>query len=159
MTYLLCGARRRRSEAFVRYCKMMGVLKQCAAVILVNERGQVLFVFQERGRYGFPGGVVDVGETPPMAAFREAKEEANVEVGLEYIVGTYFLRGGGLPDIFATVYKGCIRSGTLKPDGREIIRLAWRDPRHPPTPLLSDAKAALPDFLAGRRGAVRDYWR
>ena len=102
---------------------------------------------------------MDVGETPAAAAIREAKEEANVEVDLGHVVGTYFLRGGGLPDIFATVYKGYIRSGTLKPDGREIIRLIWCDPNDPPTPLLPDAKAPLPDFLAGRRGVVRDYWR
>ncbi len=137
----------------------MKKIKQCASVILTDERGQVLFVHQEQGTYGFPGGVVDVGETPPIAAVREAKEEANVEVGLEHIIGTYFLRGGGLPNIFATVYKGCIRSGTPEPDGREIIRLEWRDPHEPPTPLLSDAKAALPDFLAGRSSVVRDYWR
>ena len=137
----------------------MKVLRRCASVILTNERGQVLFVYQERGCYGFPGGVVDAGETPPAAAIREAKEEVSVEVGPEHIVGTYFLRDGGLPDIFATVYKGYIRSGTPEPDGREITRLEWRDPQHPPTPLLSDARAALPDFLSGQRGVVRDYWR
>lgn len=135
------------------------VLRQCASVILTNELGQVLFVYQERGRYGFPGGVVDAGETSPTAAIRESKEEVNVDVGLEHIVGTYFLRGGGLPDIFATVYKGYIRSGIPEPDGREIIRFEWRDPQDPPTPLLSDARAALPDFLSGQRGVVRDYWR
>ena len=137
----------------------MKTLRQCASVILTNDAGHVLFVYQEQGRYGFPGGVLDVGETPAMAATREAREEANVEVGLGYIIGTYFLRGGGLPDVFATVYRGYILSGTLKLDGREIVRLGWCDPRDPPTPLLSDAKAALPDFLAGRRGVVRDYWR
>ena len=102
---------------------------------------------------------MDVGETPPIAAVREAKEEAGVEVGLEFIVGTYFLRGGGLPDIFATVYKGRVHSGKFEPDGQEIIRLEWRDPRDPPTPLLPDAKAALPDFLVRRRGVVKEYWR
>ena len=139
--------------------EIMEALKQCASVILTDDSEQILFVYQERQRYGFPGGVVDLGETPPQAAVREAKEEVNVEVSLEYLVGTYLLRGGGLPDIFASVYKGRILSGEPKTDGHEILRVDWLEPHTPPIPLLPDAAAALPDFLAGKKGVVKDFWR
>lgn len=133
---------------------------QCASVLLTDERGRVLFVLQKRGRYGFPGGVVDLGETPPVAAVREVKEETGLEVALEYVIGTYLLRGGGRPDLFASVYKGQVLGGVPGvADAEEIVRLEWLSPESPPTPLLSDAAASLPDFLAGRRGVVRVYWR
>jgi len=138
----------------------MEPFRQCAAVLLEDERGRVLFVYQRRGRYGLPGGVVDHGETPPMAAVREAKEETGLKVALEYVIDTYLLRGGGQPDLFASVYRGQVLGGELgAADAQEILSVDWFDPRNPPTPLLPDAVAALPDFLKGEKGVVQDYWR
>ncbi len=34
--------------------------------------------FRDDGRFGFPGGIVEDGETPAAAATREAFEEVNV---------------------------------------------------------------------------------
>ena len=68
---------------------------RCAAAILTNVEGRVLLLWQPRGLYGLPGGVVEPGETPPQAAVREVREEIGVEIGLEYLVGTYHLSGGG----------------------------------------------------------------
>jgi 8-oxo-dGTP diphosphatase len=134
--------------------------RQCAAVIIQNARGEILFLEQQNGVYGIPGGIVDSGETPPMAAIREAFEEAQVEVKLEYIIGTYLLTGGGWPDIFATVYKAEITRGTPRAgDTNEIKSVLWRDPSALPSPLVSDAEAAIQDLLAGKRGVVRTYQR
>ena len=88
----------------------MDAFRQCAEVILTDDRGRVL-LWQPRQSYGLPGGVVEPHETPPMAAVREAKEEIGVEVALTYLVGSYHLRGGGWPDIFASVYRARIASG------------------------------------------------
>lgn len=55
----------------------------CADVAVVNG-SQVLLI--KRGnppnvdKWGLPGGVIEVGEPPDVAAARELKEEANVEV-------------------------------------------------------------------------------
>ena len=43
---------------------------------IFNEKGEVLL--QRRGdtnKWGFPGGAIELGETPEMAAIREAKED------------------------------------------------------------------------------------
>lgn len=45
-----------------------------------NEKGELLL--QKRGdsnKWGFPGGAVELGETPEMAAIREVKEDGNYE--------------------------------------------------------------------------------
>lgn len=138
----------------------MEPFRQCAAVILKGDRGRVLLLWQPRQSYGLPGGVVEPHETPPMAAVREAEEEIGVEVALEYLVGTYHLRGGGRPDIFASVYKARIISGEpYAADPNEVLRLEWFDPDKLPSALMTDARAAIPDFRAGKRGVVREVWR
>ncbi len=134
----------------------MKPFRQCAAVILTDDRNRTLLLWQPRQSYGLPGGVVEPHETPPQAAVREAREEIGVEVSLEYLVGTYHLRGGGWPDIFASVYKGVVVAG--KPhvaDPNEVEKLEWFGSGQLPSVLMTDARAAIPDFYAGRRGVVR----
>jgi 8-oxo-dGTP diphosphatase len=134
--------------------------RQCAAVIIEDDKGNILFLEQTKGRYGIPGGIVDPGETPLMAAIREALEEACIEVELEYIIGTYLLTGGGWPDIFSTVYKArSVRGTPISGDPNEITGILWRSPYNLPSPLVSDAEAAIQDLLTGKRGVVRTYQR
>jgi 8-oxo-dGTP diphosphatase len=134
--------------------------RQAASVIIQNDKGEILFLEQTKGRYGIPGGIVDPGETPPIAAIREAFEEARIEVELEYIIGTYLLTGGGWPDIFATVYKARITRGVpTAGDANEIKSILWRDSNDLPSPLVSDAEAAIQDLLARKCGVVRTYQR
>lgn len=134
--------------------------RQCAAVILTDDRGRVLLLWQPRQSYGLPGGVVESGETPPQAAIREAREEIGVDVKLEYLIGSYLMRGGGWPDIFASVYKAYVVSGEPHAaDPNEVLRLEWFEPPELPSVLSADAKAAIPDFYAGKRGVVGDVWR
>lgn len=55
-----------------------------------NDRGEILL--QQRGdsnRWGFPGGAVELGETPEMAAIREFKEETGLDVKISELFGVY----------------------------------------------------------------------
>ena len=57
-----------------------------AAVALYDETGRVLVVKAYYKHYwSFPGGVVDEGETPRIAAARETKEETGVVIDVESI--------------------------------------------------------------------------
>lgn len=138
----------------------MEPFRQCAAVILPDDWDRALLLWQPRQSYGLPGGIVEPHETPPQAAVCEAEEEIGVEVRLEYLVGTYHLRGGGWPDIFASVYKGVVVKGEpYVADPNEVERLEWFESGQLPSVLMTDARAAVPDFYAGRRGVVREVWR
>ena len=58
--------------------------------VYLTIRGEVLL--QRRGdtnKWGFPGGAIELGETPQMAAIREAKEETGLDVKVGRIIGVY----------------------------------------------------------------------
>lgn len=51
-----------------------------ASALVVGARGTVLHLHKRLGRWMQPGGHIDAGETPPVAARREAEEELGLEV-------------------------------------------------------------------------------
>ncbi len=51
-----------------------------ASGIVVGRRGTVLHLHKRLGRWMQPGGHIDPGETPPVAAQREATEELGMQV-------------------------------------------------------------------------------
>lgn len=57
---------------------------------IFNEKKEVLL--QRRGdssKWGFPGGAIELGETPQMAAVREVKEETGLTVETGRLIGVY----------------------------------------------------------------------
>lgn len=57
---------------------------------IFNEYGEVLL--QKRAdcnKWGFPGGAIELGETPEMAAIREVKEETGLDVDVNKLIGIY----------------------------------------------------------------------
>lgn len=61
-------------------------------VVIPSEDGVVLIRRGSdpyEGMWALPGGFVEVGETVENAAVREAKEETNLDVELERLIGVY----------------------------------------------------------------------
>ena len=60
---------------------------------MVAQEGKLLLhrraIDPGRGRWSFPSGYVDLGESPTTAAIREAKEETGYDVHLNGLVGVY----------------------------------------------------------------------
>lgn len=71
------------------------------------------------GKWVFPGGYVDLGEEVTLAAVREAREEAGLDVRLDHLINVYSYPGGA-PVII--VYAATMISGELAMDdeGLEI---------------------------------------
>ena len=67
--------------------------KPVAAAIPLDRNGDVILLrrgFEPgRGRWTFPGGFVDLGESVQEAARRETEEELRIQIELEDLVGVY----------------------------------------------------------------------
>ena len=101
------------------------------------------------GKWVFPGGFVDWGETVKDAAIREAREEANVDVGIRELIDVYSYPGS---PVVVVVYAANILGGDMKA-ADETLELKTFDPADIPWgelafPSTRDAlKAYISRFL------------
>ena len=101
------------------------------------------------GKWVFPGGFVDWGETVKDAAIREAREEANVDVGIRELIDVYSYPGS---PVVVVVYAADILGGDMKA-ADETLELKTFDPADIPWgelafPSTRDAlKAYISRFL------------
>lgn len=93
--------------------------------VVIYKDGEVLMLKRAkepfRGYWVLPGGYINVEETPEEAAIREAKEEVNVEISLEKLIGAYRIdddpRGINIDIIYSAQSKGSI---ALSPEDSEF---------------------------------------
>lgn len=98
---------------------------------IFNEKGEVLL--QKRGDsnlWGFPGGAIELGETPEMAAIREAKEETGLEVEVGRFIGLYtdcdmVYPNGDKAQSILIAFELRIVGGELRCDKEETLELKW----------------------------------
>ncbi len=124
--------------------------KVAVGTVITNGKGDVALVRRAiepgYGKWVFPGGYVDRGEVPVVAAVREAREEASLEIRLDGLINIYAY-AGAIPIVI--VYKASVVGGTLEA-ADESLEAAWFDPDAVPW-----------DDLAFRstRDALRDHRR
>jgi len=134
------------------------VTRKAASVVITDERGHVLLIHEDYGRrrWGLPGGRHEPGESIEETAIREAKEETNLDVVLDELIGKYMIVsavGAELLDV--SVFTASIVGGELKPNEGEIADIGWFDPNKLPGPTTDVGPRAIADWARGERGVQR----
>ena len=141
----------RRPEMVCEGCDFVYYLDQkVVAGTILLENGRILLtrraIHPAHGKWTFPGGYVDWGETVEAAALRETWEETGLTVELGGLVGVYSYPTS---PVVIVVYGARLLGGTLTLC-HENDRLEWIAPDEIPWPELAfpSTGAALRDFLA-----------
>jgi len=113
--------------------------KVAVGTIITDEHGRVVLVRRAiepgYGKWVFPGGFIDRGETVEAAARREAREECGLDVRLERLLNIYSYPGNAVIIIAfaATVVGGCLvcddeglEAQLFEPDAIPWDELAFR---------------------------------
>ena len=112
----------------------------CAAAIITDGKGKLFL--QKRydtrykdahGKWEFPGGAVEMGETPEIAVVRECKEEMRCDVTIRRFLprvqmNTWTHREGTIKyrrHVFVLVFECRIKKGIPKPQNKEVSELGW----------------------------------
>tara|TARA_Y100000310_G_scaffold343382_1_gene450753 strand:- start:2673 stop:3095 length:423 start_codon:yes stop_codon:yes gene_type:complete len=107
-----------------------------ALAVIQDEEGKILL--QKRnspkqpeahGKWEFPGGKIEFGESLEEAAKREVKEETGCEVEIGDIIPWIQVNYWELEEkklqVFAIGFKAVIKSGTPAPSHREVSEIGW----------------------------------
>src|SRR3972149_1540803 len=138
-----------KEEAVCPACGFVFYLNpKVVAGTIPAEDGRILLVRRNinpsKGKWTFPGGFVDWGETVAGAALRETLEETGLRVDLDGLVGVY-----SYPDapVVIVVYRARVAGGALQLN-HEIQEFAWLSPGEIPGDALGFpyARHARPDF-------------
>ncbi len=115
------------------------------ACALVNDKGEVLLAQRPpgkmlAGKYEFPGGKVDAGETPEAALARELREELGIEAS-DFEPFTFLSHAYPEFHLLMPVY--LCRSWHGTPHPHEHTDLQWVHPAHMHTLPMIEADAEL----------------
>ncbi|HUA10799.1 MAG TPA: NUDIX domain-containing protein [Solirubrobacteraceae bacterium] len=109
------------------------VLMPAVAVLIWDEEGRVVLVrAADSGLWQTVGGSVEPDEDPLVAAVREAREEAGVDVaidGVRAVLGGPEYRltypNGDIVSYVSTVFDAHVVGGVPAPDGDETLDASW----------------------------------
>lgn len=121
-----------------------------AAGMIRDANGRVLLQRRrDNGLWGFPGGVLELGEAATDTVIREFREEVGLEIEPKRLVGVYtspkFDRAypnGDTAQLFASFFDCIVVGGELKMQESEVLELGWFDLDNlPPMIVCCEAKA------------------
>ena len=118
-----------------------------AVVVIASQGSQILMVKRDiepmMGHWSFPSGYVDRGEVVEEAAVREVREETNVEVSLEGLLGVYSREGA--PVVLVAYAASIVGGSPSAGDEAQAVELFPADDL-PPLPFPND-----PEIIADWR--------
>ncbi len=127
-----------------------------SVVIIKNEQGHILMQQRKHpyGKWGLPGGLMELGESTSEVARREVREETGLELGKLELLGVYsgkdYICKASNGDEFyvvTTAYTTSEYTGALCINDDESLSLDWVDPHRLPDNIAKTHVEILGDYV------------
>ena len=124
--------------------------------IIRNEKNQILM--QQRrypyGKWGLPGGIMELGESTEETTRREVMEETNLTLGVLTLFGVYsgekyfcVAQNGDEYYVVVTVYTTSEYNGKLRVSDNESLSLEWVDISNLPENIADTHQEIIHDYV------------
>ncbi|MDO5797837.1 MAG: NUDIX domain-containing protein [Eubacteriales bacterium] len=130
------------------------LLMPCACVIIGNQNGEILLQQREDdGKWSHHGGAIELDERVEDAAWRELKEELNIEPGALEFLGIYsgknfhhIYPNGDEVSCIDIVYVCQEFYGNISFEDGEVTKAKWFEPDKIPNNISENAKQPIKDY-------------
>ena len=132
------------------------ILNGCI-VFIKNPQGQILM--QQRkypyGKWGLPGGLMELGESTEETVRREINEETGLKLGKLSLFGVYsgekylcIAQNGDEFYVVTTVYTTSEYYGEVSVNDEESLKFEWIDIHALPEPIAGTHKEIINDYVS-----------
>lgn len=133
-----------------------------AGIVVFDKQGRVLLQnrSKDEAQWGFPGGVMELGESAAETAIREVREETGLDVKIDSLLGVYskyshLYPNGDKAQPIAIAFTGSIIGGELLIDGKETFDLKFFELDEVPELFNSQHNDILDDIRNQRTAVYR----
>ena len=131
------------------------ILLNCAGAVIEREGKILLQRRSDNGRWGLPGGLLELDETYAQAALREIREETGLICELVSFLGIFhnydmIWANGDRAHTLGAIYVARILGGELRTD-EESLELGFFSREELPPLCFEDHRAALDAYYQGLR--------
>lgn len=138
------------------------IILNCSGACIVNAKGQILLQKRNKNEdlWGFPGGVVELGESIEEAMIREVREETGLNVKSDYLIGVYSkyfdtYPNGDEAQPICYLFRCKAPDEELLIDGKETFDLRFFDIDNTPRLFCKQHDDMLQDFIQNKKGVFR----
>ena len=132
-------------------------IRPSVSAVVLREGRLLLQRRADNGRWGLPGGSVEIGETVASAVVREVEEETGFEVAIERLVGVYsdprfqIVRypDGRVWHYVNLCFACSLVGGAARPAPGETLAVDWFPPDGLPSDLVGLHRQRIDDALDG----------